>query len=182
MYEAFQRQEVFINRNMDPGYPMMAYCIYNGNQMDMMIQLWSIPFERMTIGESNRLIVLSKLIQKSVKRSADYLDLLRNERYHKDSPALRAEAFEELMSTYREAGEKNLTQYMLLKVVSAEMNLERAGYLIGQLLRSTDYIGYQSDGKLYIMLTACDNKGCDFVRENLQKKGINTAVSEVYGL
>lgn len=182
MYEAFQRQEVFINRNMDPGYPMMAYCIYNGNQMDMMIQLWSIPFERMTIGESNRLIVLSKLIQKSVKRSADYLDLLRNERYHKDSPALRAEAFEELMSTYREAGEKNLTQYMLLKVVSAEMNLERAGYLIGQLLRSTDYIGYQSDGNLYIMLTACDNKGCDFVRENLQKKGINTAVSEVYGL
>ena len=182
MYEAFQRQEVFINRNMDPGYPMMAYCIYDGDQMDMMIQLWSIPFERMTIGESNRLIVLSKLIQKSVKRSADYLDLLRNERYHKDSPALRAEAFEELMSTYREAGEKNLTQYMLLQVVSAEMSLEGAGNLIGQLLRSTDYIGYRSDGNLYIMLTACDNKGCDFVRENLQKKGINTAVSEVYGL
>lgn len=182
LYAAFSRQEVYLNRNMDPGYPMMAYCIYDGEKMDMMILLWSIPFERMTIDESNRLIVLGKLIQKSVKRSAEYLDLLQNRRYQNDSPALRAEAFEELISTYHEAGEKNLTEYILLQVVSAESGMERAGGIIFETLRATDYIGYRNDGKLYILLTSTDKRGCGFVQRNLEQKGIQTMISEEIGL
>ena len=180
--EAFYRQEVYLNRNMDSEYPMMAYCIYEGEKMDMMILLWSIPFERMTIDESNRLTVLGKLIQKSVKRSATYLDLLRNERYQGESPALKPEAFEELMNTYREAGEKNLTEYILLHVVSAESGMERAGRIISETLRVTDYIGYRNDGYLYILLTSTDRRGCGFVQKNLEQKGIRTVISEEIGL
>ena len=180
--EAFYRQEVYLNRNMDSEYPMMAYCIYEGEKMDMMILLWSIPFERMTIDESNRLTVLGKLIQKSVKRSATYLDLMRNERYQGESPALKPEAFEELMNTYREAGEKNLTEYILLHVVSAESGMERAGRIISETLRVTDYIGYRNDGYLYILLTSTDRRGCGFVQKNLEQKGIRTVISEEIGL
>ena len=182
LYESFSRQEVYLNRTMDSHYPMMAYCIYDGDKMDMMILLWSIPFERMTIDESNRLTVISKLIQKSVKRSATYLDLLRNERYQKDSPALRAEAFEEIVYTYHEAGYKNLTEYILLKVISADAGMDKAGVIIGEILRQTDYIGYRKDGNLYILLTSTDRKGCGFVQKNLEKKGIFTVISEEMGL
>lgn len=182
LYESFSRDEVYLNRTMDSKYPMMAYCIYDGDKMDMMILLWSIPFERMTIDESNRLTVISKLIQKSVKRSATYLDLLRNERYQHDSPALRAEAFEEIVYTYYEAGHKNLTEYILLQVVSAEAGMDKAGVIIGDILRQTDYIGYRNDGNLYILLTSTDRKGCGFVQKNLEKKGIRTVISEEMGL
>lgn len=182
LYESFSRQEVYLNRTMNPEYPMMAYCIYDGEKMDMMILLWSIPFERMTIDESNRLIVISKLIQKSVKRSATYLDLLRNERYQHDSPALRADAFEEIVYTYHEAGYKNLTEYILLQVISAESGMDKAGVIIGDILRQTDYIGYGNDGNLYILLTSTDRKGCGFVQRNLEKKGIRTIISEEMGL
>ena len=182
LYEAFARQEVYLNRNMDPEYPMMAYCIYDGEKMDMMILLWSIPFERMTINESNRLIVFSKLIQKSVKRSAAYLDLLRDKRYQEDSPALRAEAFEKLVNTYHEAGEKNLTEYTLLQVVSAETDMGKAAIIIAEILCETDYIGYRNDGNLYILLTSTDRKGCGFVQNNLRQRGIHTVISEEIGL
>lgn len=182
LYESFSKQEVYLNRTMNPEYPMMAYCIYDGEKMDMMILLWSIPFERMTIDESNRLIVISKLIQKSVKRSATYLDLLRNERYQHHSPALRAEAFEEIVYTYHEAGYKNLTEYILLQVISAESGMDKAGVIIGDILRQTDYIGYRNDGNLYILLTSTDRKGCGFVQRNLEKKGIRTIISEEMGL
>ena len=182
LYEAFSRQEVYLNRTMDPEYPMMAYCIYEEEHMEMMILLWSIPFERMTIDESNRLVVISKLIQKSVKRSATYLDFLRNERYQDESPALKAEAFEELFATYQEAGQKNLTEYILLQVVSAEAGMERAGAIIGDMLRTTDYIGYRNDGSLYILLTSTDRVGCGFVQKNLEKKGIHTVISKEMGL
>ena len=181
LFEAFSKQEVYLNRTMDPAYPMMAYCIYEEKSMEMMILLWSIPFERMTIGESDRLIVVSKLIQKAVKRSAKYLDLLRNERYQKDSPALRAEAFEELVNTYHEAGEKGLTEYILLRVVFAQAGMEKAGSIISETLRVTDYTGYRYDGNLYILLTSTDKKGCGFVQRNLEKKGICTVISEEIG-
>lgn len=182
LYESFSRQEVYLNRTMNSDYPMMAYCIYDGKKMDMMILLWSIPFERMTIDESNRLIVISKLIQKSVKKSATYLDLLKDKRYQHDSPVLRAEAFEELVYTYHDAGYKNLTEYILLQVVSVEAGMEKAGNIIGGILRQTDYIGYRKDGNLYVLLTSTDRKGCSFVQNNLEKKGIHTVISEEMGL
>ena len=182
LYEAFSRREVYLNRDMDPAYPMMAYCIYEEEKMEMMILLWSIPFERMTIDESNRLIIIGKLIQKAVKRSAAYLDLLKNERYQDESPALKPEAFEELVHTYFGAGEKSLTEYILLQVVSAESGMERAGVIISETLRETDYIGYRNDGNLYILLTSTDRTGCGFVQKNLEKKGIRTVISEEMGL
>ena len=182
LYEAFSKQEVYLNREMDPAYPMMAYCMQEDGAMTTMILLWSIPFERMTIDESNRLIILSKLIQKSVKRSATYLDLLRNERYLDDSPALRAEAFEEVLQTYHEAGQKNLTEYILLQVASSQWDMVKTGCMIAEMLRATDYIGYRNDGALYILLTSTDRKGCGFVQKNLEQKGIGTVISEEIGL
>ena len=182
LYEAFARQEVYLNRTMNPEYPMMAYCIYEGEKMEMMLLLWSIPFERMTIDESNRLTVISKLIQKAVNRSAAYLDLMQNERYQEESRVLRSEAFEELVYTYHEAGEQNLTEYILLRVVSATSGMERAGRIISETLRQTDYVGYRNDGNLYILLTSMDKRGCDFVQKNLEKKGIGTVINEEMGL
>ena len=161
---------------------MMAYCIYEEEKMETIILLWSIPFERMTIDESNRLIVISKLIQKAVKRSSDYLDLLQKQRYQDESPALREEAFEELISTYHEAGEKNLTEYYLLRVVSAASGMEKAAGIIAERLYQTDYIGYRNDGNLYILLTSTDESGCGFVQKNLEQTGIHTVISEEMGL
>ena len=182
LYEAFSRREVYLNRTMNPEYPMMAYCIYEEEKMETIILLWSIPFERMTIDESNRLIVISKLIQKAVKRSSDYLDLLQKQRYQDESPALREEAFEELISTYHEAGEKNLTEYYLLRVVSAASGMEKAAGIIAERLYQTDYIGYRNDGNLYILLTSTDESGCGFVQKNLEQTGIHTVISEEMGL
>ena len=182
LYEAFTRQEVYLNRNLDPEYPVMACGIYEGEQIEMMILLWSIPFERMTIGEANRLVVISKMIQKAVERSAAYYDLLKNEKYQDEGPVLKAEEFEELVVTYHEAGEKGLTEYILLQVVFAEGGMENAGSIIAGILRHTDYIGYRDDGHLFILLTSTDRKGCGLVQNHLAQKGIRTVIREEIGL
>ena len=87
-----------------------------------------------------------------------------------------------MVYTYHEAGHKNLTEYILLQVFSAQMGMEKAGVIIGEILRQTDYIGYRNDGNLYILLTSTDRKGCGFVQKNLEKKGIFTVISEEMGL
>ena len=75
-----------------------------------------------------------------------------------------------------------MAEYILLQVVSAESGIERAGQIMSETLRSTDYIGYRDDGNLYILLTSTDRKGCGFVRKNLEQKGICTIVREEIGL
>ena len=181
LFESFSRQEVYLNRRMDPAYPMMAYCVSEGENMEMVFLLWSIPFERMTIDEADRLIVISKLIQKEVKKTAAYLELLRKEWHQNDRSALCAEEFEELVNIYREAGEKNLTEYILLRVDPTQSDMERAGIIISGTLRVTDYFGYRNDGSLYILLTGTDRKDSGFMRKNLEEKGICTVISEEIG-
>lgn len=176
LFETFSRQEVFMNRTMNQEYPMMACCIFEEGRMIMMILLWSIPFERMTIDESDRLTVISRLIQKSVKQSAEYLDLLQNKRYQDDSPILRVDAFEELVNTYREAGNKQLTEYILLRIISEHSDMAATGRAISNTLRATDYVGYRLDGNLYILLTSTDKAGCEFVQRKLEQKGIRSII------
>ena len=109
-------------------------------------------------------------------------DFLKNERYQDNSPALKPEAFEELVHTYHDAGEKNLTEYILLRVDSSGSDMEKTGIIISEMLRETDYIGYRNDGNLYILLTSTDRKGCGFVQKNLERKGISTVIREETGL
>ena len=181
LFDAFSRQEVYLNRTMVQDYPMMACCIFEEEKMNMMILLWSIPFERMTIDESNRLTVISRLIQKAEKRSADYLDLLQNERYQENSRILRAEAFEELVHIYHDAGEKSLTEYIMLQIVSAPSDMEAIGQAISETLQSTDHLGYRLDGNLYILLTSTDRERAAFVQRKLEQKGICTTIIEEAG-
>lgn len=182
MYEAFEKQEVYLNREMNPKYPVMAYCLYEDEKMSLMLMLWSIPFERMTIDESDRLIVIGKLIQKSVRQSTAYLNLLKDRRYEEGSPALQESAFEEYKEVYRTAGSKNLCEYILLRVLGEKETLKEKSIEIGNTLRDTDRIGYGNDGTLQILLTSTDKKGCEFVQKRLLEKGIETEVIEEMGL
>lgn len=177
LYDAITRNVVFLNRDMDSEYPMMAYCVCEEEKPDMMILLWSIPFERMTIDESNRLTVLCKLIRKSVKRAEERLRLIKNERFSDGGEVLKAEAFGDLLDTYREAEKKNMTDYILIKVISAQTDMQSAVLTVSQMLHSTDYMGYGSDGGLYILLTGTSKEECDALIIRLNEKGIGADVS-----
>lgn len=181
-YEAFSKDVVFFNRNMDSNYPMMAYCVREEEKPNMIILLWSIPFERMTIDESNRLIVLGKLIRKSVKRAEEYLELMKNERYRDGGILLEPSAFEEMVAIYGEAQKHNMTTYALLKVISPAEDTEKTAVSAFETLRRFDYIGYGKDGNLYILLTGTDKEECVLLQNKLAQKGIKTAVSGGIGI
>lgn len=178
IYDAVSNNIVYINRNMDSQYPMMAYCVCEDEQPNMMVMLWSIPFERMTIDESNRLTVICKLIRKSVKRAEDYLNLLQNERCVDGGRVLKADAFEELVDAYREAEKKNMTKFVLLKVISSQMNMQNTELIFSEFLSSTDFIGYGHEGSLYILLTGMCEEECGVLMDRLEHGGIHTAVSK----
>lgn len=157
---------------------MMAYNVESEDQMEILIMLWSLPFERMTINETNRLIVIGKLIQTSVRRADRYLEALSEERYHSESQILKASAFEELVGAYRKASKEKLTEYVLLQIEVEGENEKETVDKFTSMLRESDYIGNLSDGKLYLLLTNTDLKGCSFVQNKLKQNGVASSISE----
>ena len=172
--EAFAHDEVYVNRLMDKAYPMMAYNIRSEHRMSFFILLWSIPFERMTIAEANRLIVIGKLIEHSVQRADRYLESLQEG----IGDILRPNLFEELVAAYRNASRDNLTEYELLQIDYAKEQQSEAALLLRRVLRQTDYIGNLSDGELYVLLPNTNQTECALIQTDLDKQDIRSRIIE----
>ena len=56
IYDALTEQKVYINKNMDERYPLMASGIYEGGEVQMIIMLWGLSWEKMTLGQANLLL------------------------------------------------------------------------------------------------------------------------------
>jgi len=59
MYTDLKERRVFINKTMDERYPLMAQAIYAEDEMQIILMLWGLPWDRMNLAESNRLTVIS---------------------------------------------------------------------------------------------------------------------------
>lgn len=174
-YEAITKNIVYLNRDMDSNFPMMAYTICEKGKPNMTIMLWSIPFERMTIDESNRLIVLCKLIRKSVKRAEERFELLESDRYLHNGRVLKPQDFSELVHIYKEAKKKNTADYILLNVTS-QID-ENTLSVIEKLLNPFCYMGYGEDGSLNILLTGTDRKECERLIGELSQNGVTAIIN-----
>ena len=178
LMEAFSKREVYINRSLKEDYPMMAYCIYSEEQMDLVILLWGIPFERMTIGEANKLTVISKLIQQSVRTANRYLDALLEERQSGKVRILSPDIFEQLVKTYQRARQEHLTEFTILEIITPVEKQEEAASVVSEKLRVTDYLGKRTDGSLCVLLTNTDLASSVYVQRNFQKVGYESRVRE----
>lgn len=114
MYDALKEHRVFINKSLDPQYPLMANAIFENEEMQMIVMLWGLSWERMTLGQANMLVVVSALIQNAVLSARRYLQALEEKRYIEGSRILDQEAFSSLVTAYYHAKERNLVECVLL--------------------------------------------------------------------
>ena len=58
----------------------MARAIYENGDIKMIIMLWGLSWEKMTLGQANLLTVVSYLIQNAVLRAQRYMQALEENR------------------------------------------------------------------------------------------------------
>ena len=80
IYDALKEQKVYINKKMDEQYPLMARGIYEGEEVQMIVMMWGLSWEKMTLGQANFLTVVSYLIQNAVLRAQRYMQALEEKR------------------------------------------------------------------------------------------------------
>lgn len=179
MYEALAEHRVYINKKMDAQYPLMADAIYaEGEEMQLILMVWDIPWERMTLGQADMLAITGYLIQNAVLRSNRYIAALSQQRYISDTHILEPEAFRELVEAFLRARSRNLTSCALLAIDLSGMSEAQADEKLAKLVRQTDYVGKVSDGELQVLLANTDASGVGVVRQRFEEAGFVCQIEE----
>lgn len=178
LYAELKERRVYINRNMDEQMPMMASAVYSEDDMQLIIMLWGVPWERMTLGEANRLTIVGYLIQNAVVRANRYLDALRNQRYVEGTRVLEEEAFTHLAKAFFDAKDKGLTEYILLEIETGGQNYESVAGALGTAMRQTDYLGIFKGGRLYALLPNTNKENLGGITDRFRELGYACRIDE----
>lgn len=178
LYKSLKERKVYINRQMDERYPLMANAIYDKEEMNMIVMVWGIPWERMTLGQANLLVVISYLIQNAMLRASRYMAALEEKRYVEDTQFLEPEAFSSLVKAYHKAKKKNLTVCTLLQLRTESKDYEQIGKILMKNLRQTDYLGTMGDGNMYVLLANTVRAEADIVISRFAEAGIESKIVE----
>jgi hypothetical protein len=178
MNDCLQNRKVFINREMDEDYPLMANAIYSEDEMQLILMVWGLPWERMTLGQANMLVIIGYLIQNAVVRANRYLAALEQQRYLEGTNILGADAFTSLASAYLVARRKGLTECAFIRIDVIAEQIPDAGETLGKLMRQSDFLGQLDDGGLYALLSNTSNTDAGYVMNRFQDAGYKSHLVE----
>lgn len=179
VYEALSNRRVYINKELNERYPLMASAIYEKDQIQLMIMVWGLPWERMTLGQADMMVMISALIQNSALRAFRYINMLEDQRYEKGEPVLNREAFISLVRVFIQARNKGLTECAMLHLTGLnEGNRKTLEESLIHALRRSDYVGTLGDGEVYALLTNTDREGAAHVTGRLREIGCECALAE----
>ncbi len=176
LYNDLKEHRVFINKKMDEKLPLMASAVYTEDQMELILMVWGIPWQRMTLSEANRLTIVGALIQNAVVHANRYLDALTNQRYLEQTRIMSPDAFGQLVHAFFGAKANGLTECALLEIGAADR--VQAAEALGKNMRQTDYMGVLDDGGFYILLSNTDEKNAEGVIERFRSAGYECELRE----
>lgn len=180
MYSDLKERRVFINKKMDEKLPLMASAVYTEDRMELILMIWGIPWQRMTLPEANRLTIIGALIQNAVVNANRYLDALTSQRYLENTNIMAPDAFSQLASAFFGAKSNHLTECVLLELLTNDYR--QAAETLAKNIRQTDYMGMLGDGKFYILLSNTDEKNAEGVIERFKSVGYECCLREEAGI
>ena len=120
LYTDLKERRVFINKKMDEKLPLLASAVYTEDRMELILMIWGIPWQRMTLSEANRLTIVGSLIQNAVVHANRYLDALTSQRYLEHTNIMSPDAFGQLVRAFFGAKANGLTECALLEIVAED--------------------------------------------------------------
>ncbi|NLL75921.1 MAG: sugar nucleotide-binding protein [Clostridiales bacterium] len=173
IFDVLKNKQVYINRSLESELPMMGSALFDDKgDMRIVILLWNIPYEQMTLYQSNLLTVTGALVYSVVVRDADYLDALAYRRYLPETNILQEDAFKSMLEVYQKAGEKGYAESCVLYIKADDMPLKEFSDKIRPSLRDTDYVGVMPGGELAVLLTNTNKNESVYVRKRLEEIGV----------
>ena len=172
LFDEIKEGNVYINRTFNSQLPMMANALFDDNKnMRIIIFIWSLPYDKMTLDNANLLNVIGDLFYSYFDREINYIDALSYQRYIEGTKVLQTDAFIEIIDLYSRAKEKGYAESCIIYVKCDRENIIKESDKINILLRATDYIGLNNEGNYMILLTSTSEEEAIYVKDRLIKAG-----------
>ncbi len=176
--EEILEKKVYINRQINDQYPHMAIGIFEDDNIRVIIYVWGISWDRMTLGQANVLRVISFLIQNALLSANRYMDAIEHERYLDGGALMETTSFSNLVTAFRGARDRGLCLCVTLKVDVEPGDVTSASEKLTKKLRTSDYLGTLSDGGLYVLLADSGLAEAEFVLKRFEEIGYHAYVTE----
>lgn len=180
IYEALAEQKVYINKKLDTRYPLMVRGVYESDELQIIIMLWGLSWEKMTLGTANFLTIVSNLIQNAVLRAQRYMLALEEKTYTGNTRILEPGAYTSLVQAYMQAEKKELVECVLLRINVGKEEFQKVDEDMSHKLRESDYLGMMPDGNLYVLLANTTAESAGVVQERFERSGYHTECVEKF--
>ncbi|MCG3087997.1 NAD-dependent epimerase/dehydratase family protein [Sporosarcina cyprini] len=166
----------FVNKKLDPSAPMMATVLRHNGAVYGVIAVDGISFHHLSLYHENVFRIVTDVAKNSLIRAFSFMDATEKERYHPGTRLLKKQAFDVVLQSKRLAQERNGLPFSLLESTLDQERVAAQTDKMRNLLRQTDYIGEQKEGKVSLLLTNCSDDDVTYVRSRLLREGIETTI------
>ena len=181
LLETIHSGAIFQNLNLLPGYPSYFVPIFNNDIMTAAVAVWQARFDQNTLYYSNLLRIICGLVQSSINRVAQFMDLSSEKYYIAGTCILQPGPFGKVLKV-KEKMQKNKQGSYLLVMIAGENGRNgtdnKAGLFtdISTVIRAEDYVGLREDGNFYILFSQADPSNASVILNRLAQRGLNCVV------
>lgn len=170
IYDAVMRGELY-QGELGSGEPAAVLPIVCRDAPQAVLLIKTLPYECETLYHVNLLKTMALLLRDAMEKALQYEELSREERYVKGTDILKPEAFRKRIDLAREKAEKRIAEYCVMELAYSGSMAEAAG-AAGQMLRVTDCLGTDEDGKLFVLLNNTGPENLEHLRQRLLACGV----------
>lgn len=174
--EGFANENLFVNRNLEPGYPDFAVPIYRDNRPIAFAALYQVNPDRFSVYYQNLFKVVVGLIENNLIRAMIYADQTTDQMYLPDTMLLKKEAFSEALKLAGEEQKKGHVSFLLLRVKQGSFSLGELSERLVSLIRADDMAGLDEKGQPCVLLMNAVEDDLEPIQKRFASKGVEVEV------
>lgn len=171
--ETLKKNEVWVNRELSFDFPMYVAGVRNREgKLILLIMLYQVPYNQMTLYYVNLFSILCGLIQDGLCRAWDYQTAIQEHSYIRDTIIMNEEAFLRQLQLNHMLTEQGVSSYSLLRFYDSRTPEEISRLLEGRI-RDSDLLGMGGEGEYFLLLSQSDAAGDAIVLKRLESLGLD---------
>lgn len=176
VYDTVLSGTTWKNSELVEGLPAYAYGITENGKVRLLIFLYEVRNDQLTLYYMNLFTILCNLVRVSFVRALEYQEAVQAEKYFPGTNILRYDYFVKELQAQQNMAAAGVASYLLVRL---ELDpKEDPAVLLKGVVRQTDTLGKNRKGDCFLLLSQVDRDTFHFVADRLDGRGIRYTLVE----
>lgn len=174
--ETIQSGKMYVNKNLEEGIPLIVSPLFHHDKVTAIIAIDGLSFESFSLYHQNLFRITTDLITSALNKATTYISATESQRYVENTMILKPEVFNEILTSKKQAYDQHQVPYLLLHADVNNLSYSDAAEYLSSKLRETDYIGFDNQDRLLILLSNASEDDEQIIINRLEHESINLAI------